>query len=265
MSKIEHVIKQSLKKSLQKENVPEQKAKKVVKKTVDTVKRAVRKTEAKVKNLSNRQKQVAKGLSDIQDELKTGQREIKKASKSKNKQKAQQPSDAQRKNVARFQQDLDRVEKYATIFKLKAKLASEKNVSTDQKLKLLKEMEDALVYQESATWRLKRILTTQSFLVTIAIIALSAYALYQVPIITELIKQIGVAITTSLSGATTAANASSYFVGAAACAAVSGAVALTGFGFGLGVALLTACGSLGATGYLRSGGSKKKKKKKILS
>lgn len=71
------------------------------------------------------------------------------------------------------------------IFHERAKLAADTQLTTDERVKLLNQMEHSLLEQESALTRLKRLLTSPKVLITIGLIGLAAYGLYRAPHILE--------------------------------------------------------------------------------
>jgi len=245
------VLARSLRQSLKKAKIPSPKAEDLIAKTVPLVKRAEKKSALDVATLGSRELTVASDLKDVVNVLKEAP-SVEMIRVAKQRIQNDQPqTKAEVKKVKQLNLQLLRMQQYAVVFNTRANIAKDATLDTNKRLKLLEDMQKSLVEQESAMFRLKRMLTSPTFWIALSVITLAGFGLYQAPEIaaqlTQLIGSTGKAAESIGVSATSIIDSTSWFVGASGCAAASLALFATGFGAIAGLALAGSCGAAGFT------------------
>lgn len=253
IANLKQILRESLKKTTPSDVAIQAKRISAIKQAVPKVKKAIRARGKQLDTIIIAEKQIANEIKDVNKVLlEKPTKEMKSVAKQRT-QHRKRPTKKEIAKVKKMTHELNEVNKVALVFRERAKLLADKNVSADKKVNLLREMEKSVLDQESALKRIKRMLTSPTFWIAIAAIGLIGYGISQADPILHAYKEAAVGTGTAAKnigeGVSVAAGAATQLVTATACLSLNWVP-------GWGVPLSIACG-IGAAAYAKFAGEGK--------
>lgn len=195
---------------------------KLVREVTSRIKELKSGTLAQVRSVAHRESQVSNEIHRIQKKLlETPAPRVSRAAASKKGRLTA----SETKQASKVHKELWTIDAQTRVFNARANLLSDSSLTADTRIKLLNQMEDSVYEQEATLQRLKRLLTSPKVLITLAVIGLAAYGLYQTPTILKQIpeaaKAAGEAAKLAGDAAQKTNESGAKLVNAVGCAAAS--------------------------------------------